>query len=74
MKSTFELYSHAACFSPLVFLNTSPAYILLPKILGVPFGNIKIDLLSHFTPFGGLWSSVKRRKASDTSVLITMPV
>ena len=54
MKSTFELYSHAACFSPLAFLNTSPAYILLPKILGIPFGNTKIDLLLHFTPFGAL--------------------
>ena len=59
MKSTFELYSHAACFSPLVFLDTSPAYILLPKILGVPFGNIKIDLLSHFTPFGALLKGVR---------------
>ena len=59
MKSTFELYSHAACFSPLVFLDTSPAYILLPKILGVPFGNIKIDLLSHFTPFGALLKGLK---------------
>ena len=59
MRSTFELYSHAACFSPLVFLDTSPAYILLPKILGVPFGNIKIDLLSHFTPFGALLKGVK---------------
>ena len=59
MKSTFELYSHVACFSPLVFLNTSPAYILLPKILGVPFGNTKIDLLSHFTSFGALLKDVK---------------
>ena len=59
MKSTFELYSHAACFSPSVFLDTSPAYILLPKILGVPFGDIKIVLLSHFTPFGALLNGVK---------------
>ena len=73
MKSTFELYSHAACFSSLVFLNTSPVYILLPKIIGVPFGNTKINLLSHFTPFGALLKGVKPA-SSDTSVLITMPV
>ena len=59
MKSSFELYSHAACFSPLVFLNTSPAYILLPKILGVLFGNTEIDLLFHFTSFGALLKGVK---------------
>ena len=59
MKSTFELCSHAACFSPLVFLSTSPAHILLPKILGVPFDNTKIDLLSHLTPFGALLKGVK---------------
>ena len=57
--ATAELYSHAACFSPLVFLSTSPAHILVPKILGVPFGNTKIDLLSHFTPFGALCKGVK---------------
>ena len=59
MESTFELYSHAACFSTLVFLNTSPAYIPLLKILGIPFGNTKIDLLSHFASFGALLKGVK---------------